>query len=285
MDKILILVSNKNNQFLLEKELGKKYSIVLPNKDLRELKFDLIIIDGVELKKRQDEIKELKNKNFPLFLPVILITTKDDLSLAERFLYETVDELLRIPIEKLELKARLDILLRARFYTYILAQETISDPLTSVYNKKYFYDMAQKEIENYRRYGRKFSIVFIDIDDFKKINDKYGHLTGDIVLRTLAEKLKHSVRKGDSVCRFGGEEFVLLLHGANSENAFAIAERIRQEIAKEEIKTYDGKTISITISAGIATVTDTIKDIEEMIDKADIAMYKAKQLGKNKVCL
>lgn len=285
MDKILILVSNKNNQFLLEKELGKKYSIVLPNKDLRELKFDLIIIDGVELKKRQDEIKELKNKNFPLFLPVILITTKDDLSLAERFLYETVDELLRIPIEKLELKARLDILLRARFYTYILAQETISDPLTSVYNKKYFYDMAQKEIENYRRYGRKFSIVFIDIDDFKNINDKYGHLTGDIVLKTLAQKLKHSIRKGDLVCRFGGEEFVLLLHGANSENAFAIAERIRQEIAKEEIKTYDGKTISITISAGIATVTDTIKDIEEMIDKADIAMYKAKQLGKNKVCL
>jgi len=285
MDKILILVSNKTNQILLEKELGKRYGIVLPKEDLKELQFDLIIIDGVELKKRQDEIKELKNKNFPLFLPVILITAKNDLSLAERFLYETIDELLRIPIEKLELRARLDILLRTRFYTYILAQETITDPLTSAYNKKYFYEMAQKEIENYRRYGRKFSIVFIDIDDFKNINDKYGHLTGDMVLKTLAQKLKNSLRTIDSVYRFGGEEFVLLLHETDSKQALKIAERIREEIAKEEIKLYDGKTIYITISAGISTVTNTVKNIQEMIDKADMAMYKAKQLGKNKVCL
>lgn len=285
MDRILILVSNKNNQLLLEKELRKRYGIVMLNKDLKELEFDLIIIDGVELKKRQDEIRELKNKNFPLFLPVILITTKEDLSLAEKFLYETIDELVRIPIEKLELRGRMDILLRARFYTYMLAQETMLDPLTGAYNKNYFYEAAQKELEHFHRYGRKFSIVFIDIDDFKKINDKYGHITGDIVLKTLAQKLKNYIRKGDWVCRFGGEEFVLLLHGANSENALAIAERIRQEIAKEEIKTYAGKTISITISAGIATVTDTTKNLQEMIDKADIAMYKAKQSGKNKVCL
>lgn len=285
MDRILILVSNKNNQILLEKELGKKYGVVLPTKKLRDLEFDLIIIDGVELKKRQEEIRELKNKNFPLFLPVILITTKEDLSLAEKFLYETIDELVRIPIEKIELRARMDILLRARFYTYMLAQETILDPLTGAYNRKYFYESAQKELEHFLRYGRKFSIVFIDIDDFKKINDKYGHLTGDIVLKTLAEKLKNSVRKSDSVCRFGGEEFVLLLHGTKSENALAIAERIRQEIEKEEIKTYDGKTISITISAGIATVNDTIKNINEMIDQADMAIYKAKQSGKNRVCL
>lgn len=270
---------------MLENELSKKYSIVLPNKDLKESEADLIIIDGVELKKTQDEIRELKNKNFPLFLPIILITTKEDLSLARKFLYETVDELIRIPIEKLELRARIDILLRARFYTYLLSQQTILDPLTESYNKKYFYHMAQKELEQFRRYGRKFSIVFIDIDDFKKINDKYGHLTGDIVLKTLAEKLKHSIRKGDSVCRFGGEEFVLILHGANSENALRIAERIREEIAKEEIKTCDGKTISITISAGIATVDDKIDNIQEMIEKADMAMYKAKQTGKNKVCL
>lgn len=285
MDRILILVSNKNNQILLEKELSKKYGVVLPNKNLKELEFDLIIIDGVELKKRQEEIREFKNKNFPLFLPVILITTKEDLSLAEKFLYETIDELVIIPIEKIELRARIDILLRARSYTYMLAQETILDPLTGAYNKKYFYDIAQKELEHFHRYGRKFSIVFIDIDDFKMINSKYGHLTGDIVLKTLAEKLKNSLRKSDSVCRFGGEEFVLLLHGTNSEKALAIAERIRQEIAKEEIKTFDGKTISITISAGIATVTKTTKNINEMFDMADTAMYKAKHSGKNKVCL
>lgn len=285
MYRILILVSNKNNQILLEKELSKKYGVVLPNKNLKELEFDLIIIDGVELKKRQEEIRELKNKNFPLFLPVILITTKEDLSIAEKFLYETIDELVIIPIEKIELRARIDILLRARSYTYMLAQETILDPLTGAYNKKYFYDTAQKELEHFHRYGRKFSIVFIDIDDFKMINSKYGHLAGDIVLKTLAEKLKNSIRKSDSACRFGGEEFVLLLHGTNSEKALAIAERIRQEIAKEEIKTFDGKTISITISAGIATVTKTTKNINEMIDMADTAMYKAKHSGKNKVCL
>jgi len=285
MYKILLLISNKNNQLLLEKELGKRYSIVLPVKPIKELEFDLIIIDGVELRKRQDEITELKIKSFPLFLPVLLVTTKQDISLAEKFLYETVDELLKIPIEKIELLARLDILLRVRFYTYLLAQETVLDPLTGAYNRRYLYEVGQKEIEKIQRYGRKFSLVFMDIDDFKAINDQYGHLSGDTVLKTLAQKLQVFIRKSDYVFRFGGEEFLIILHRADSKKALKIAERIRQEVAKEPIKTYDGKTIFITLSIGIATVNETIKDIHELINKADLAMYKAKQSGKNKVCL
>ncbi|MCX7771274.1 MAG: diguanylate cyclase [Proteobacteria bacterium] len=285
MDNILILVSNKNNQILLKRELGKRYSIILPNRNLQELEFDLIIIDGFELKKRQNEIREIRNKSFPLFLPVILLTTRDDISLAEKFLYEIVDELIRIPIEKIELRVRLDILLRARFYTRMLAQETITDPLTGTYNKKFLYETAQREIAHFQRYGRKFSIIFIDIDDFKKINDKFGHLSGDMVLKTLTEKLKSCLRKSDFVCRFGGEEFVIFLHGADTEKALTIAERIRQEIENEKIKTYDGQYISTTVSMGIATVDETTKDIQELLDKADMAMYRAKTTGKNRVCL
>lgn len=89
--------------------------IVKNESDIQNLNFDLIIIDGVELKKRQTEITEFKKKNFPLFLPVILLTTKEDLSIAEKFLYELVDDLILIPIEKIELRVRMDILLRMRF--------------------------------------------------------------------------------------------------------------------------------------------------------------------------
>ncbi|ODA43903.1 GGDEF domain protein [Thermodesulfovibrio sp. N1] len=285
MDRILILVSNKKNYALLKQELQKKYIIVKNESDIQTLNFDLIIIDGVELKKRQTEITEFKNKNFPLFLPVILLTTKEDLSIAEKFLYEVVDDLIRIPIEKLELRVRMNILLRMRFYTLVLSQETVIDPLTDIYNKKFFYEMAQKEFDYFKRYGRKFSLLFIDIDDFKKINDRYGHLSGDMVLQEIAKRLQKAVRKNDMVFRFGGEEFVVLLHGANSERAISIAERIRQEVANEEIKIYEDNKISITISCGVATVNESIKDVQELVDRADIAMYKAKQSGKNRVSL
>ncbi len=168
MDKILILVSNKNNQILLEKELCNRYSIVLPNQDLQLLEFDLIIIDGVELTRKHKEIAALKNKSFPLFLPVLLITTKEEVNLARKFLYETVDELLKMPVDKVELRVRLDILLRARYYTYLLAEETILDPLTGAYNRRYLYEIGQKEMEDFIREGIKFSIILIDIDNFKK---------------------------------------------------------------------------------------------------------------------
>jgi two-component system cell cycle response regulator len=282
MDRILILVSNKKNYALLEEELHKKYIIVKNESDIQNLNFDLIIIHGVELKKRQKEITEFKNKNFPLFLPVILLTTKEDLSIAEKFLYEIVDDLILIPIEKIELRVRMDILLRMRFYTLVLSKETVVDPLTGVYNKKFFYEMAQKEFEYFKRYGRKFSLVFIDIDDFKKINDRYGHLSGDMVLQEIAKILQKSVRKNDMVFRFGGEEFIVLLHGATSEKALSIAERIRREVANEEIKIYGDSKIPVTISCGVAIVNESIKDFQELVERADIAMYKAKQSGKNK---
>lgn len=285
MDRILILVSNKNNYALLEQELRNKYMIVKNESDIQNLNFDLIIIDGVELKKRQTEITEFKNKNFPLFLPVILLTTKEELSITEKFLYELVDDLLRIPIEKIELRVRMDILLRMRFYTLVLSKETVVDPLTGVYNKKFFYEMAKKAFDYFNRYGRKFSLLFIDIDDFKKVNDRYGHLSGDMVLQEIAKRLQKSVRKSDMVFRFGGEEFVVLLNGANSEKAISIAERVRQEVFNEEIKIYGDSKINVTISCGIATVNESIKDVQELVDKADIAMYKAKQSGKNRVSL
>lgn len=133
----------------------------------------------------------------------------------------------------------------------MLAQETITDPLTGAYNKKFFYETAQREISHFQR----------------------------------TEKLKSCLRKSDFVCRFGGEEFVIFLNGADTEKALTIAERIRQGIENEKIKTYDGQYISITVSMGIATVNETTKDIQELIDKADMAMYRAKTTGKNRVCL
>ncbi|WP_028840667.1 MULTISPECIES: GGDEF domain-containing protein [Thermodesulfobacterium] len=284
MEKILILVSNKTNYSLLTKELSSKYTILDEKNDIKDLNFDLIIIDGVELKKRQKELLEIKKKVFPLFLPVILLTTKDDLSLAEKTLYEIVDDLIRIPIEKIELKAKLYILLRTRLYTLILEQETVTDPLTGAYNKRFFYEILENSFEDFKRYGKKFSIIFIDIDNFKKINDNYGHMTGDLVLKTLVMIIKKTLRKNDLVFRFGGEEFVVLLPETDTENAIAIAERVREEIAKEQIEIKQNQTLSITVSCGVAAINKDMVNPKDLIEIADNALYKAKKEGKNRVC-
>ncbi|WP_022856033.1 GGDEF domain-containing protein [Thermodesulfobacterium thermophilum] len=284
MEKILILVSNKTNYALLVKELSSKYTIINEKNDIKNLNFDLIIIDGVELKKRQKELLEIKKKVFPLFLPVILLTTKDDLSLAEKTLYEIVDDLIRIPIEKIELKAKLYILLRTRLYTLILEQETVKDPLTGAYNKRFFYKMLENSFEDFKRYEKKFSIIFIDIDNFKKINDQYGHITGDLVLKTLVMIIKKNLRKNDLVFRFGGEEFVVLLAETDAQQAIEIAERIREAVAKEQIEINPNQTLSITISCGVAAINKDIVTPQDLIEIADNAMYKAKKEGKNRVC-
>lgn len=284
MEKILILVSNKTNYSLLTKELSSKYTILDEKNDIKDLNFDLIIIDGVELKKRQKELLEIKKKVFPLFLPVILLTTKDDLSLAEKTLYEIVDDLIRIPIEKIELKAKLYILLRTRLYTLILEQETVTDPLTGAYNKRFFYEILENSFEDFKRYGKKFSIIFIDIDNFKKINDHYGHITGDLVLKTLVMSIKKTLRKNDLVFRFGGEEFVVLLPETDAEQAIEIAKRIREAVAKEQIEINPNQTLSITISCGVAAINKDIVTPQDLIEIADNAMYQAKKEGKNRVC-
>ncbi len=158
----------------------------------------------------------------------------------------------------------------------------IRDGLTGLYNYRHFWEMLAREIEVSHRYGHPLSLLFLDIDDFKTINDTLGHPQGDVVLKTLAVYLQSSARHADVVCRYGGEEFVVILPQTSLEQAGVLAERLCRGIAQTPILPAH-RTCKITVSIGMAQLTPGM-DGEALVKAADTALYRAKQAGKNRVC-
>ena len=160
---------------------------------------------------------------------------------------------------------------------------SIIDGLTEVYLRRYLMDRLKEEVDRASRLGLTFSLAMVDVDHFKKCNDKYGHLVGDVVLRKIAERLKISVREVDMIARYGGEEFCILLPETTKELALTVAERLREAIASESIKAFDVE-VKVTVSVGVATYPENGEDVDTLIEKADTALYKAKRKGRNIVC-
>ena len=153
------------------------------------------------------------------------------------------------------------------------------DALTGLFNYSSFKDRIQREISRAKRYGKFFSLIIFDIDWFKKYNDTYGHKEGDTVLERIAESMRAHVRKSDFVCRYGGEEFVVILVETTKNGAAEVANRIRQAVEALELKG------PVTISGGISAFPIDAKQERELFDFADKALYRAKAQGKNRVCL
>ena len=158
------------------------------------------------------------------------------------------------------------------------------DSLTGLYNRGYFEDSLSGEISRARRYDTEFSILFLDLDDFKKINDTLGHLAGDYVLKKVANLIIKEKREEDVVARYGGEELVVILPETNKVNTIIKAERIRKKI-QEMALDFDGNKIQVSVSGGIATFPQDALEANRLIQCADQALYRAKSEGKNKVCL
>ncbi|NPA39282.1 MAG: bifunctional diguanylate cyclase/phosphodiesterase [Thermodesulfobacteria bacterium] len=157
------------------------------------------------------------------------------------------------------------------------------DPLTGLYNHRVFWELIQYEIERAKRYNYKFSLMVIDIDNFKLINDTYGHTFGDKFLQEVARILKDSVRKGDIIARYGGDEFVIILPMANQEQAYSIALRIRDNFNNFYLAASDGRRVRVTVSIGIAVFPDHAKTAKELFMIADTLLFKAKKEGKNRI--
>ena len=150
----------------------------------------------------------------------------------------------------------------------------------------HFNETIQKEWKRTYRYGRPVSFIMLDIDHFKKVNDTYGHLSGDVVLKIVAKIIKEKTRDSDFVARYGGEEFAIILTETSLKDGVVVAEKIRQAIESKTIKISNNTSVKVTVSCGIATVDpQTVKSAEELIDKADKALYKAKKDGRNKIAV
>ncbi len=164
-----------------------------------------------------------------------------------------------------------------------LRQESIHDQLTGIYNRRYMEEALKQAVSNAMRRELPISILLFDIDYFKRINDTYGHHTGDVVLREIGALLRANIRGEDIACRYGGEEFLVILPGASRANAAQRAEELRE--AAQHLRFCCGETICMTISVGVAVFPEDASDIRDVIAKADHALYRAKHAGRNQVKL
>ena len=164
-----------------------------------------------------------------------------------------------------------------------LQRQAHTDYLTGVSNRRYFMEQAEHELERAERYGHALSIFMIDIDHFKKINDRYGHKVGDSVIMKLTAVCQEALRSVDILGRIGGEEFAILLPETAGKEATEIAERLRISIENAKVSLDEGLPIRFTISIGVASFVSRDENIDELLSLADRALYEAKNSGRNKV--
>ena len=175
---------------------------------------------------------------------------------------------------------KLDVIKKINFMYSHTRYLSLTDALTGLYNRRHFDRTVEREFLRSKRYNRDLSIAIIDVDFFKKINDEYGHLCGDYILKEVAYLILDNFRKTDIVFRYGGEEFVVLLTETPLQQTRIPLERLRQTVERQTF-TYENKPIKVTISIGVAT--NTASCVNEFLNNADKALYTAKNSGRNTV--
>lgn len=230
-------------------------------------------------------------------IPVIMTTVRGAVSDKVEGLQVGADDYLAKPLEDRELEARIYAALRTQAARLELKKRNlqleemlhsaeslaITDSLTGLFNRRRFCDVARREFAITVRYGHPLSCVMVDLDHFKLINDSHGHAAGDTVLRDVAQALCQNLREVDVACRYGGEEFAILLPHTSKENGRVVAERMAQRIRRLSCD-FDGKTITVTASFGVASASDVASgNWEDLIRAADTALYQAKRGGRNQI--
>jgi two-component system cell cycle response regulator len=223
-------------------------------------------------------------------LPIILIADESDRPRVVRGLDLGVNDFIMRPVERNELSARVRTQIRRQRYAVELRQSVtntlalaVTDELTGLYNRRYFDRHLALMLEKAREQGRDMALMLIDMDFFKAVNDTHGHDTGDAVLKEFSLRLRRNIRGVDLACRFGGEEFVVLMPDTDYRQAQSVAERVRVAVAERNFETGSSRPLAVTVSVGVA-LNESDHDTPEMILKrADVALYRAKREGRNRV--
>jgi len=251
----------------LEKAKADGYAVVIT--DLK-----MPGIDGLEVLQKLSTID--------MDVCIIVITAYPSVESAVEAIREGAYDYITKPFDIEEIKV---VLRRAVERHYLLKEAgqkefyrelSILDGLTSVYNHRHFHEVLPREIARAKRYSQSFSLLMVDIDDFKKYNDTNGHLAGDKLLKKTAQFLVQAIRSVDMVFRYGGEEFVILLPQGSKQGGAEVAKRILNLMKQK---------LPVTVSIGLASFPADGDVKEELIKKVDLAMYQAKRLGKNRICI
>jgi two-component system, cell cycle response regulator len=254
---------------------------------------DLILLDimmpGLD---GLDSCRLIKGVTQDSFVPVVLLTAKTDTDSRVAGLRIGADDYVCKPFDERELLARVNNLLRIkRMHDQIneararLQTMAVQDELTSLYNYRYLHTRLGEEFKRAERYREPLACVMLDIDHFKRINDRFGHDAGDTVLREVAARLRKAVREVDVVTRYGGEEFLLVLPSTNFSGALAVADRAWRSVGGEPFF-IGGSSEKITISIGVAVFPSRdIKSKDQLIKAADRALYQSKNEGRDRICV
>lgn len=255
----------------------------------REERPDLVLLDVMMPTLDGYKLARIIKADAASFVPVILLTALDDLESKRRGMAAGADDFLSKPVTPLELQIRLSSMLRIKELTdqlglanTKLAQLATTDALTGLNNRRALYTQLEREFERAHRYKRPLSVVMLDVDHFKQVNDSFGHQTGDRVLRLIGDVLRATIRSADFGGRFGGEEFMVLAPETGRETIGILAERIRNTVATASAAAGDGIP-TVTVSLGAATTElEGVKNHEELVHLADEALYRAKREGRNR---
>ena len=245
--------------------------------DLILLDLTLPYCDGYEI------LRILKEDRRSLGIPVIVISSASDVATKERALDLGATDFVTKPYDIVELRARIRVALRNKRHQDMLERRAHIDGLTGLSNRLALQDRLATEWGLYERYDNPLSIFMVDLDHFKRVNDRHGHVVGDEVLKRAALLLRSSIRTTDLASRFGGEEFVVVAPHCDLGGAEKTAERYRERLAMMPIVVGE-QVLHVTASVGVASVPeDRVKNYVELLDHADRLLYEAKSLGRNQV--
>jgi two-component system cell cycle response regulator len=299
---LLLVEDSHTTTALLSKYLGGSYEILHANDGAQAWEMleanpdiELVITDiNMPTMTGHQLLVKIRKSDQPRYrnLPVIVMTTAEDNVDRNLAFLNGANDFITKPIDEMELQARVGVHHRlARTIRELessrraLAEQATTDPLTRLRNRRAFFENGARALASARRYVSDLSVVLLDIDHFKKINDTYGHQAGDDALVAVARILTGMIRTEDTCARIGGEEFAILLPGTNRLGAAVLAERIRAAIERERFIVGD-KVVPITASIGIASFgVDPAESIDQLLGAADNRLYLAKRNGRNRICV
>lgn len=252
--------------------------------DLAIISLDLKDYDGLRL------CSQLRSLDRTRLLPILIIVGPGDEGRLHRALDIGVNDYLSRPIDRNEMLARVKTQIRRKRFSdrlrdnvQLSIEMAITDPLTGLHNRRYLERHLATMVEQAMNRGKPISVLVLDIDYFKAINDTHGHDAGDQVLREFSSRIRRAVRGIDLACRLGGEEFVVAMPDTDAALAYVVGERLRQKIAGERFVVADGREIAVTVSVGLSSLIRTDDTPQSILKRADEALYRAKRDGRNRV--
>ena len=265
-------------------------------KAIKTASFDVILLDLVLPDMSGNDICRWVKINYDTKgIPIIMLTVKSSLDDKVSSLEAGADGYLAKPYSEVELNVTIYAALRTKALQDELKQRNkqmegllteveflaITDPLTGLHNRRFFDTVLKKELTEGKRYGQKVTCLMLDIDHFKRINDTYGHETGDTVLKEVASSLKSLLREVDTIARWGGEEFIVMMPHTDINGALVPGSRILKSIADMTFAKIPG--VRITVSIGLACTGETQNTPDILVNAADLALYEAKRKGRNRI--